>query len=146
MFTNSLSYAISSEVLSSTMFFMILGIFLASAYTMFIKKFRGEFVLALINECAFDKDSAKSLSELGIKKSFLTSLFISKEFSFSPDYYVTEDGKYYINEEHIERLEAKYGNSGITIVQLIITIIAFFAVALFLAAFVPDVFDMFNGI
>ncbi len=161
----SLSYTINSDALLSTMFFMILGVFFASSYTIFIKKFRGEFVLSLIDARAFDKSSAKSLSELGLDNGFLRRISINTKFLFSPDYYVVEviedikssensetkeetkvkTLKYYVNEDFIPRLEAKYGNAGITIVQLIITIIAFFAVALILATVVPDFFEMFDA-
>lgn len=140
----SLSYSIDSNDLLSTMLFMMLGIFLASAYTTFIKKFRGEFVLALIETEAFDEASAKSLEELGIKKSFIRSRAINTKFFFSPDYFVLdgEDEKYYIDKENIPRLKAKYGNAEITLVQLFITVIAFLSVALVMATLVPEILNM----
>ncbi len=146
MYTYSLSFSLNGDKLLSTMLFMMLGIFLASAYTVFIKKYRGEFVIALISAEAFDEKSAKSISDLGIKKDFLRKLAITKRFSFSPDYFILEGEtpKYYVNKDFIPRLEAKYGNSGITFVHLLITIIAFLAVALILATAVPEFLNMFN--
>ncbi len=146
MYNYSLSFSINSEALLSTMLLMMLGIFLASAYTVFIKKYRGEFVLALIAAGAFDEDSAKSIADLKIKQGFLRNLVIKKRFSFSPDYYVIEGEipKYYVNKEYISRLEAKYGNSNITFVHLLITVIAFLAVALILATAVPEILNLFN--
>lgn len=139
----SLSFSLDSDELLSTMLFMILGIFIASAYTVFIKKFRGEFVLALIEASAFDEASAKSLSDLGMEKGFIRKLTINTNFFFSPDYFTVngETNKYYVNKDSISRLESKYGNSGITLVQLLITLIAFFAVALVLATIVPEILE-----
>ena len=138
--TDSNIISVNSKNFTATMLFMLLGIFFAYIYTSFIKKFRGQFVLALIDSCAFSKESAKSLSELGIKNDFLSKLSIKTSFYFTNDYFFFEaledtnsespkkGMKYYINEDDVDRLKAKYGNSGITIIQLIITIIAFLAV------------------
>ncbi len=148
----SLSIYSDSEKLGTTVLFLILGVILASAYTAFIKKFRGEFVLALIESEAFDEKSAKSLSELGIKNSFFRKISIETKFFFSPDYFEVisskskdkENVKYYVNEEAADRLKSKYGNSEITFIQLLITLIAILAVALVLATAVPDILSMFN--
>ena len=146
MYNYALSFSVDSEQLLSTMLFLILGIFIASAYTTFIKKFRGEFVLFLIESEAFDEASAKTLGDFGMEKSFLRKLAINTRFSFSPDYFIVEgeEKKYYVNKEQTSKLEAKYGNAGITIVQLFITLIAFFFVALILSSVIPDFLNMFN--
>jgi hypothetical protein len=146
MYNYSLSFSLDKDMLLSTMLLMMLGIIIASAYTIFIKKYLGEFVLALIDAEAFDKESAKSISDLKIKKGFLRNLVIKKRFSFSPDYFIVEgdEKKYYVNKDYISRLRAKYGNSNITFVHLLITIIAFLAVALILATAVPEFLNMFK--
>ncbi len=154
MFINnivSLRIHADTEKLGFTVLFLIIGVILASSYTAFIKKFRGEFVLSLIEAEAFDKESAKTLSELGIKNSFFRRISIETKFFFSPDYFsISSDSKdeestrYYVNEEYIERLKAKYGNSEITLIQLIITLIAIFAVALVLVTAVPEILSMFK--
>ncbi len=150
---NALSVAVNSEALGSTMVYLILGILFASVYTMLIKRFRGEFVLSLINSKAFDEASAKSISDLGIECNSFRRFIINTKFFFSPDYYVVygneeaseeKEERYYVNEDSIEKLESKYGNSGITFIQLFITIIAFFAVALVIATVVPDILNMFD--
>ena len=150
--TQSLSIAVDGDKLTSSMLLMLLGILLASMYIIFIKKFRGEFVLALIEAGAFGEETAKSLSELEIKDSFLRRFFVNTKFAFSPDYFSisasdveeAEKGmKYYVNEDDIEKLNAKYGNSGITFIQLLITIIAFFSVALVLVTAIPQILNMF---
>jgi DNA-directed RNA polymerase subunit N (RpoN/RPB10) len=146
MYTYLLSFSINKDELLSTMVFMILGIVLASAYTVFIKKYRGEFVLALIESAAFDEESAKSLDDLGINKGLFRRMAKNTKFFFSPDYYIIDGDpiKYYVNKDSVSKLEAKYGNTGITFVQLLITIIAFFSVALILATVVPDLLNMFK--
>ncbi len=145
----TLSVTINSEALRSTMGFLILGIFFAAAYTMLIKKFRGEFILALIETQAFCVSTAKTLSELGFESSRLRNFFIEKKFFFTPDYFIVNEGeeeekRFFVEEKHVERLEAKYGNSGITFVQLLITIIAFFSVALIMATAIPEILNDFN--
>ena len=151
---NALSIAVNSEALGSTMVYLILGILFASGYTMLIKRFRGEFVLSLIDSKAFDEASAKSISDLGIECNSFRRFIIKTKFFFSPDYYVVygneekaseeKEERYYVNEDSIEKLESKYSNSGITFIQLFITIIAFFAVALVIATVVPDILNMFD--
>ncbi len=144
----ALSVAINSGVLRSTMIYLILGIFFASAYTMLIKRFRGEFILALIEAQAFCDSSAKTISELGIKSSRLGNFFIETKFFFTPDYFIVDESekekRYYVDEKYVDRLESKYGNSGITFIQLLITIIAFFAVALVMSTAIPDILNDLN--
>lgn len=146
IFNYNNAFSVDSKNLLSTMVLLILGIFIAAAYTTFIKKFKGEFVLSLIRSEAFDEASAKSLSELGIEKNFFKKLVLKNTLSFSPDYFVVkgETEKYFVDREYIQKLEAKYGNTGITIVHLFITLIAFFSVALVLASVIPGILNMFN--
>ena len=146
--SDSFAITVDGNDLGRIMFLMILGIFFAAAYTIFIKKLRGEFVLALIDSEAFDETSAKTLSELKIKPSKMRNFLINKNFFFVPDYHIVasenSEPKYFVDENNLKKLESKYANSGITFVQLLVTIIAFFAVALVLAAVVPDILNTFN--
>ncbi len=146
MSTLTLQFSIDDKNFITTMILLMLGILIASLYTIFIKKFRGEFVMALIDAGAFNEETAKSTNELGIKFNGLQKMIIEIKFSFSPDYKVTNENekKYYVKEDDIPRLTSKYGKSGITLIQLFITIIAFFAVALVMATIIPDILNMFN--
>jgi hypothetical protein len=107
---------------------------------------RGEFVMALIDAGAFDEESSKTPSELGIKMGTFRKMFLKKSSAFSPDFFIVngDTPRYYVKEDSIDKLTSKYGNSGITIIQLFLTLVAFLAIALVMVTAVPEILNMFN--
>ncbi len=146
MIKYALSISVDKENLFYVMICLIIGVMIASIYTLFIKKVRGEFVMALIDAGAFDEETSKTPSELGIKIGKFKKLFLKKSSAFSPDFFVVngDTPRYYVKEDAIGKLTSKYGNSGITIIQLLLTLIAFFAVTLVMVTAVPEILNMFN--
>jgi hypothetical protein len=146
MIKYSLAITVDKENLFYIMICLIIGVVFASIYTLFLKKIRGEFVMALIDAGAFDEETSKTPSELGIKVGNFRKLFLKKSSAFSPDFFIVKGDtpKYYVKEESVDKLTSKYGNSGITIIQLFLTLIALFAIALVMVTAVPEILNMFN--
>jgi hypothetical protein len=146
MIKYSLAITVDKENLIYVMICLIIGVMFASIYTIFIKKMRGEFVMALIDAGAFDEESSKTPSELGIKMGTFRKMFLKKSSAFSPDFFIVngDTPRYYVKEDSIDKLTSKYGNSGITIIQLFLTLVAFLAIALVMVTAVPEILNMFN--
>ncbi len=146
MIKYSLSISVNKENLFYVMICLIIGVMFASIYTIFIKKIRGEFIMALIDAGAFDEESSKTPSELGIRIGNFRKLFLKKSSAFSPDFFIvnSDTPRYYVKEDSIDKLTSKYGNSGITIIQLFLTLVALFAIALVMVTAVPEILNMFN--
>ena len=145
-----------------------IGATLATVMMYFNKAVIGKLVRKLLKAKAQDKDSAKSLKELGLDKNpFVASALMGKgalrklvsevedERVTLPDgtsYFTREkplkvsQGRYYISEESRIRAELRYTAKGSDLVMLIISLLLYLVIAYVVYLFVPFILDFFNQV
>ena len=150
---------------ASTLELVAVSVFLGATIASICVYIIGKVVRVLIAAEAFDTDSAKSLSELGLGRNFLIRRVLAgagalrKLVSEVDDRiimlptggsYFERDKKvdfrtarFYIKEENRIRAEMRYSTKGSDLIMLIISILLYFAIAWMIVLLVPYIYDLF---
>ena len=118
----------------------IIGIMIAFIYSLTTKAIYGKLVDALVKAEADSPEKAKSLSELGIKDSFILRLALSRRTTLSSLVSSTGDGEingrgFYVLPEHQIKAQGLYGIDKLSPLSVIIAIVLF-AIILFVFHYV----------
>ncbi len=128
---------------------VIAGFAAALVIMYYCKAIAGKSVRLLLTAQAFSEESAKSLSELGIRNVKYHSRKLERSNPQKTICAKTEDGRYYIREEYRDRAARTYATKenmlGMTVVSLIITAILFAAVFFWSDSLVERIKKNVNG-
>ena len=125
------------------------GIVLASLYTLYQKSVPGSLVRALLAAQAHTPEAAKSMAELNLRPACLILL----ELRHNPvlgKLVLTEgqgsEARYYIPEASKYRANARFGEKGNALLQLILTVLLSLLLAILLFKLIPLVLSMVDAI
>ncbi len=107
-------------------FFLVafaLGLGIAFIYSFYNSRVFGKFVWKLISIDATSPDSAVLPEEIDIKLSFALKQSLKGKSSFSQTVLQTEENKFYINPEQLEKAKIKYKSNDMTIFIFFIILI-----------------------
>lgn len=145
---------------------MYVGLMLASVFMYYQKKVIGAFVRALLKEQAHDKQSAKTLVDLGFSKNGAVRSALRGSGALRKLVWETEDnyvenesgvmisarekpldvntGRFYIPEDKRIRAELRYSDKGTDIFMLIITALVFLMIAYLAVNYLPNLLEWFK--
>ena len=125
------------------------GLALALIYTFYIKRVQGGLIRRLLAADALTEGSAVGLAALGDKNGVLLRHALREGTPLSAVVQSTPDGRYFIPAEKVELAEKRYGNEGMSMFVMLISILVLFAVALVCVYVFPELIDwlesMFGG-
>ena len=108
------------------------GLALALIYTFYIKRVQGGLIRRL-------------LAALGYKNGVLLRHALREGTPLSAVVQSTPDGRYFIPAEKVELAEKRYGNEGMSMFVMLISILVLFAVALVCVYVFPELIDWFES-
>ena len=121
------------------------GLALALIYTFYIKRVQGGLIRRLLAADALTEGSAVGLAALGYKNGVLLRHALREGTSLSAVVQSTPDGRYFIPAEKVELAEKRYGNEGMSMFVMLISILVLFAVALVCVYVFPELIDWFES-
>jgi hypothetical protein len=128
---------------------LFVGIVLGSFGVWYSKRVLGSLVKALLEAKADSESNAKSMADLGLKNSVFYNFSLRKNGTYRKIVHIAGDGsarKYYIPENMTFRADAVYNKRGTTIIGALVTILAFFVMALIVFTIVPDLIQMLENV
>ncbi len=134
-------------ILSSSHFMwcICIGIGVACVYAYYVRGVLGKIVRALIESNAFDEATAVSPSELELD-GFIYKFALRKRSHFRESVKTTEDGRFFVEKDSVEKLSAKYGETDTGVTALLLTLCAFLVVACIISAFMPQIELLVKGL
>ena len=121
------------------------GLALALIYTFYIKRVQGGLIRPLLAADALTEGSAVGLAALGYKNGVLLRHALREGTPLSAVVQSTPDGRYFIPAEKVELAEKRYGNEGMSMFVMLISILVLFAVALVCVYVFPELIDWFES-
>ena len=121
------------------------GLALALIYTFYIKRVQGGLIRRLLAADAPTEGSAVGLAALGYKNGVLLRHALREGTPLSAVVQSTPDGRYFIPAEKVELAEKRYGNEGMSMFVMLISILVLFAVALVCVYVFPELIDWFES-
>ena len=121
------------------------GLALALIYTFYIKRVQGGLIRRLLAAGALTEGSAVGLAALGYKDGVLLRHALRGGTPLSAVVQSTPDGRYFIPAEKVELAEKRYGNEGMSMFVMLISILVLFAVALVCVYVFPELIDWFES-
>ena len=121
------------------------GLALALIYTFYIKRVQGGLIRRLLAADALTEGSAVGLAALGYKNGVLLRHALREGTPLSAVVQSTPDGRYFIPAEKVELAEKRYGNEGMSMFVMLISILGLFAVALVCVYVFPELIDWFES-
>lgn len=121
------------------------GLALALIYTFYIKRVQGGLIRRLLAADALTEGSAVGLAALGYKNGVLLRHALREGTPLSAVVQSTPDGRYFIPAEKVELAEKRYGNEGMSMFVMLISILVLFAVALVCVYVFPELIDWFES-
>ena len=121
------------------------GLALALIYTFYIKRVQGGLIRRLLAADALTEGSAVGLAALGYKNGVLLRHALREGTPLSAVVQSTPDGRYFIPAEKVELAEKRYGNEGMAMFVMLISILVLFAVALVCVYVFPELIDWFES-
>ena len=121
------------------------GLALALIYTFYIKRVQGGLIRRLLAADALTEGSAVGLAALGYKNGVLLRHALREGTPLSAVVQSTPDGRYFIPAEKVELAEKRYGNEGMSMFVMVISILVLFAVALVCVYVFPELIDWFES-
>ena len=121
------------------------GLALALIYTFYIKRVQGGLIRRLLAADALTEGSAVGLAALGYKNGVLLRHALREGTPLSAVVQSTPDGRYFIPAEKVELAEKRYGNAGMSMFVMLISILVLFAVALVCVYVFPELIDWFES-
>ena len=121
------------------------GLALALIYTFYIKRVQGGLIRRLLAADALTEGSAVGLAALGYKNGVLLRHALREGTPLSAVVQSTPDGRYFIPAEKVELAEKRYGNEGMSMFVMLISILVLFAVALVGVYVFPELIDWFES-
>ena len=121
------------------------GLALALIYTFYIKRVQGGLIRRLLAADALTEGSAVGLAALGYKNGVLLRHALREGSPLSAVVQSTPDGRYFIPAEKVELAEKRYGNEGMSMFVMLISILVLFAVALVCVYVFPELIDWFES-
>ena len=121
------------------------GLALALIYTFYIKRVQGGLIRRLLAADALTEGSAGGLAALGYKNGVLLRHALREGTPLSAVVQSTPDGRYFIPAEKVELAEKRYGNEGMSMFVMLISILVLFAVALVCVYVFPELIDWFES-
>ena len=121
------------------------GLALALIYTFYIKRVQGGLIRRLLAADALTEGSAVGLAALGYKNGVLRRHALREGTPLSAVVQSTPDGRYFIPAEKVELAEKRYGNEGMSMFVMLISILVLFAVALVCVYVFPELIDWFES-
>ena len=121
------------------------GLALALIYTFYIKRVQGGLIRRLLAADALTEGSAVGLAALGYKNGVLLRHALREGTPLSAVVQSTPDGRYFIPAEKVELAEKRYGNVGMSMFVMLISILVLFAVALVCVYVFPELIDWFES-
>ena len=121
------------------------GLALALIYTFYIKRVHGGLIRRLLAADALTEGSAVGLAALGYKNGVLLRHALREGTPLSAVVQSTPDGRYFIPAEKVELAEKRYGNEGMSMFVMLISILVLFAVALVCVYVFPELIDWFES-
>ena len=121
------------------------GLALALIYTFYIKRVQGGLIRRLLAADALTEGSAVGLAALGYKNGVLLRHALREGTPLSAVVQSTPDGRYFIPAEKEELAEKRYGNEGMSMFVMLISILVLFAVALVCVYVFPELIDWFES-
>lgn len=121
------------------------GLALALIYTFYIKRVQGGLIRRLLAADALTEGSAVGLAALGYKNGVLLRHALREGTPLSAVVQSTPDGRYFIPAEKVELAEKRYGNEGMSMFVMLISILVLFAVALVCVYVFPELIDCFES-
>ena len=118
---------------------------LALIYTFYIKRVQGGLIRRLLAADALTEGSAVGLAALGYKNGGLLRHALREGTPLSAVVQSTPDGRYFIPAEKVELAEKRYGNEGMSMFVMLISILVLFAVALVCVYVFPELIDWFES-
>lgn len=94
---------------------------------------------------ALTEGSAVGLAALGYKNGVLLRHALREGTPLSAVVQSTPDGRYFIPAEKVELAEKRYGNEGMSMFVMLISILVLFAVALVCVYVFPELIDWFES-
>ena len=121
------------------------GLALALIYTFYIKRVQGGLIRRLLAGDALSQGSAVGVAGHGFKKRVLLRHPLGEGSPLSSVVQSTPDGRYFIPAEKVELAEKRYGNEGMSMFVMLISILVLFAVALVCVYVFPELIDWFES-
>ena len=121
------------------------GLALALIYTFYIKRVQGGLIRRLLAVDALTQGSAVGLAARGYKNRVLLRHALREGTPLSAVVQSTPDGRYFIPAEKVELAEKRYGNEGMSMFVMLISILVLFAVALVCVYVFPELIDWFES-
>ena len=121
------------------------GLALALIYTFYIKRVQGGLIRRLLAADALTEGSAVGLAALDYKNGVLLRHALREGTPLSAVVQSTPDGRYFIPAEKVELAEKRYGNEGMSMFVMLISILVLFAVALVCVYVFPELIDWFES-
>ena len=121
------------------------GLALALIYTFYIKRVQGGLIRRLLAADALTEGSAVGRAALGHKNGVLLRHALREGTPLSAVVQSTPDGRYFIPAEKVELAEKRYGNEGMSMFVMLISILVLFAVALVCVYVFPELIDWFES-
>ena len=121
------------------------GLALALIYTFYIKRVQGGLIRRLLAADALPEGAAVGLAALGYKNGVLLRHALREGTPLSAVVQSTPDGRYFIPAEKVELAEKRYGNEGMSMFVMLISILVLFAVALVCVYVFPELIDWFES-
>ncbi len=122
------------------------GIILACVYAYYVREVLGKLVRALIENEAFDEETALTPAEMGLNGTIYR--FALRKRSHFRDHVKTvgKENRCYIDNDSVEKLSKKYGESDTGVTSLLLTLCAFLLVGCIIAAFLPEIELLLKGL
>ena len=121
------------------------GLALALIFPFYIKRVQGGLIRRLLAADALTEGSAVGLAALGYKNGVLLRHALREGTPLSAVVQSTPDGRYFIPAEKVELAEKRYGNEGMSMFVMLISILVLFAVALVCVYVFPELIDWFES-
>ena len=106
---------------------------------------QGGLIRRLLAADALTEGSAVGLAALGYKNGVLLRHALREGTPLSAVVQSTPDGRYFIPAEKVELAEKRYGNEGMSMFVMLISILVLFAVALVCVYVFPELIDWFES-
>ena len=122
------------------------GIIIACVYAYYVRGVLGRLVRALIQNEAFDEETALTPAELGLS-GFAYKFALRKKSNFREHIKVVgKEKRCYVEPEKVEKLSKKYGENDMGITSLLLTLCAFLLVGCIIAAVLPEIELLIKGL
>lgn len=135
---------------------LYIGFLIGIGITVYNRIVVGSLIRRLIERKAFTEGGALTVSEIGCANPFVKLALRSKgtlrrivfmvgdteEKRIKEDF---ETSKFYISDENLHRAEVVYGNSGTSILSVLLSVLAFFIVVLLSFFVIPNLIQMLSN-